>query len=213
MAATSLQAAAQNRNFIINIALGLGNSGFDIPDPSITGEISRICYPVAGLQVQKRISDRWALNIFPHLGMSGNKRVLSNPIGSITELKSISAFFNLSVHPKYFFHRSFYTSVGPEVSYLLWNYGSTFNEEERLSNQKETDFFNRTNFLISSSIGYSKKIASSKKGTPIEIDALWFIELRLKKGITNILDSSIFSESSTISSIELVTGLSFSSKE
>ena len=107
-------------------------------------------------------------------------------------IKSTSAFINLAVHPKYFFNKGLFLSVGPEVSYLIWNYGSTYNKDERLSNIKETKYFNRTNLLISSSIGVSTKIGESRKKAPIQIDALWYLELRIKKGLTNILNSDYF---------------------
>lgn len=205
---------AQNRNFTVGISVGVGNSGFNVK-PQEDGNFKRILYPTGGLQIQKRISDKWALNLYPNLGMSGNKRILDNPIGSINEVRSTSAFVNLALHPKYFLTESFYFSLGPEFSYLLWNYGSSYNNGERISNIKETDFFNRANFLISSSFGLSMKVAESRKGAPIAIDALWHLELRAKKGVTNILDKSTLGEntSATVLSFELVTGISFTSKK
>ena len=206
-------AIAQNRNFIVSLSLGAGNSGFEIEDQG-DDEIKRIYYPTGGIQVQKRINSKWAINIYPNVGMSGNRRILANPMGNITEIKSTSAFVNLSVHPKYHLNKTVYFSLGPEVSYLIWNYGSTYNDDERLSNVKETEFFNRTNLLVSSAIGISKKVGESRRDAPLQIDVLWHLELRIKKGITNILDSDFFEDdiSSNILSFEVVTGISFASK-
>ncbi|MFK7908798.1 MAG: outer membrane beta-barrel protein [Chitinophagales bacterium] len=211
----SSEVAGQNRNFMVNLSLGAGNSGFKI-DETGQGEVKRIFYPMGGIQIQKRISSKWAINIFPNVGMSGNRVVLPNPIGNTTEVKSTSAFINLALHPKYYFNNSAYFSFGPEISYLLWNYGSTYNkEDDRLSNLKETAFFNRTNLLVSSSLGISMKVGESRKKAPVQIDALWYLEFRLKKGLTNILNKEIFGNeaSSSISSFELVTGFSFASKK
>ncbi|MEO1437159.1 MAG: hypothetical protein AAFV80_16575, partial [Bacteroidota bacterium] len=110
---------------------------------------------------------------------------------------------------------SFYVSFGPELSYLLWNFGSTFSGAERQSNINETEFFNRTNLLVSASIGLSKKVGESRKKAPVQIDALWFLEFRGKQGITNILNADAFNDevSSRILSFELVTGFSFASKK
>lgn len=208
----TVDARAQNRNFIVNLSLGAGNSGFINNEGE--GEIKRIFYPTGGLQFQKQINDNWAINFYPNVGLSGSRRVLDTPVGNITEVKSTSAFVNFALHPKYFFGENTYFSLGPELSYLLWNYGSTFNNEERLSNIKETAFFNRTNLLVSSSIGISKKITESRKNAPVEIDALWFLEFRIKKGITNILKREFFGEdaTSTVLSFEILTGISFASK-
>ena len=146
--------------------------------------------------------------------MSGNRVELSMPITNITEVKSTSAFFSLAAHSKYFINKDFYFSVGPEVSYLMWNYGSTYIDDERQTYLKETEFFNRTNFLVSSSVGFSKKVEESRKNAPIQIDLLWYLELRMKKGVTNILKEDFFGDlTSSILSFELVTGISFSSKK
>lgn len=206
-------AKAQNRNFLLQISLGVGNSGFQIEDVG-EDEVKRIYYPVGGIHLQKRISPSWALDAFPNVDMSGNRRILETPIGQITEIRSTSAFLNLSLHPKYIPGRSFYVSLGPEISYLLWNYGSTYQGDERLSNIRETDFFNRTNLLISSSVGFSQKVGESRKNAPVQIDVFWHLEFRAKKGITNILNRDVFGNnaSSTILSFELVTGISFASK-
>jgi len=210
----AINTQAQNRNFIVNLSLGAGNSGFQVENEG-NDELKRIFYPLGGLQIQKRINSKWAINIYPNVGMSGNRRLLSTPIGNITELRSTSAFVNLGLHPKYYLNESLYLSLGPEISYLLWNYGSTFNGDDRLSNVKETEFFNRTNLLASSSIGLSKKVGESRKNAPVQIDALWYLEFRAKKGITNILDRNVFGDdvSSTIFSLEIVTGISFASKK
>lgn len=203
---------SQNKNFAFNFAFGVGNSGFDIEEEG-EDQVNRIYYTMGGLQFHKRLKNKWALQFFPNVGMSGNTRNLSAPIGGITRVKSTSAFINLAIHPKYFISSSTYVSLGPEISYLIWNYGSTFREDERISNRNETEFFNRTNFLLSSSIGWSTKVSESRKKSPVEIDLLWFIEMRLKKGLTNILSQDYFpSSSSTTSTIELVTGFSFASK-
>ncbi len=209
------EVSAQNKNFMVNLSFGAGNSGFKIEETG-EGETKRIFYPMAGIQIQKRISSKWALNIFPNVGMSGNRTVLPNPIGNITKVKSTSAFINLALHPKYYFNNSTYFSFGLEIAYLIWNYGSTYNnEDDRLSNVKETEFFNRTNLLVSSAFGISIKVDESRKKAPVQIDALWYLELRLKKGITNILNKDIFGSgvTSSISSFELVTGISFASKK
>jgi hypothetical protein len=49
----------------------------------------------------------------------------------------------------------------------------------------------------------------------VQIDALWYLEFRVKKGLTNILNKDVFGddESSTIFSLEIVTGISFASKK
>lgn len=205
---------AQNKNFIVSLALGAGNSGFKIENEG-EDELKRIFYPTGGLQIQKRINSNWAINIYPNVGMSGNRRLLKTPVGNITEVKSTSSFVNLGLHPKYYLNNDVYFSLGPEISYLLWNYGSTYKEDERQSNIKETEFFNRTNLLASSAIGLSKKVEESRKNAPVKIDALWYLELRIKKGITNILNKDVFGDnvSSTILSFELVTGISFASKK
>ena len=209
----TIKTKAQNRHFIVSVSLGLGNSGFNIENEN-EDELKRIYYPTGGLQIQKRINSKWAINIYPNVGMSGNRRILKNPVGVITEVKSTSAFVNLGLHPKYFLNESFYFSFGPEISYLLWNYGSTFNGDERQSYIKETELFNRTNLLVSSSIGLSKKVGESRKNAPVQIDALWYLEFRIKKGVTNILNKNVFGNgvSATILSFEIVTGISFASK-
>ena len=203
----------QNKNFMVGISLGAGNSGFKIADEGTT-DLQRIYYPMGGLYFQKRISKQWAIHVFPHVGMSGNNGILENPQNNITKVSSRSAFVNLAVHPKYFFSEKTYLSFGPELSYLLWNYGSTYNGDTRLTHLEETRFFNRLNFLASSAIGFSTKVEESRKNAPIQIDALWFIELRLKKGLTNILSKEYFGNDvhSAIFSIELATGISFASK-
>lgn len=208
------QVNAQNKNFIVSLGLGAGNSGFKI-DNKEDDELKRIFYPTGGIQIQKRINSNWAINIYPNVGMSGNKRRFKNPNSAITELRSTSAFVNLGLHPKYYLNDNVYFSLGPEFSYLLWNYGSTYVGDERQSNIKETDFFNRTNLLVSSSIGLSKKVDESRKNAPVQIDVLWFLEFRIKKGITNILNKDIFGDniSSRTLSFELVTGFSFASKK
>lgn len=210
----TISAEAQNKNFIVNLSLGVGNSGFKIEDEG-ADELRRIFYPTGGLQIQKRINSKWAINVYPNVGMSGNRRTLNIPVGNITEVRSTSAFFNLGLHPKYYMNESIYFSFGPEVAYLLWNSGSTFNGEERQSNIKETDAFNRTNLLASSSIGFTKKIGESRNHAPVQIDALWYLEFRVKKGITNILNRNVFGNnaSSTIFSLEIVTGISLASKK
>jgi len=204
---------AQNKNFIVNFAIGAGNSGFKIEE---TGgdEVKRIFYPMGGIQIQKRINTKWALNLFPNVGMSGNDRILSNPINSITRIKTSSAFINFAVHPKYYFNETFYFSAGPELAYLLWNYGSAYNDENRLSHLEETKYFNRINLLVSSSLGISIKVGESRKKAPVQIDALWYLEFRIKKGITNILNKDFFGNEAktSILSLELVTGISFASK-
>lgn len=209
----TIHVEAQNRSIMFNLSLGVGNSGFEVEGEG-EDEIRRIFYPTVGIQVQKRINSKWAMNIYPNVGMSGNRRILSTPMGNITEVRSTSAYVNLAIHPKYYLNEVIYFSLGPEFSYLMWNYGSTFNGDERQSNIKETQFFNRTNLLISSSIGLSKRIGESRRNAPIQIDALWFLEIRGKKGITNILDKEALgiNVSSTISSLEIVTGISFASK-
>jgi hypothetical protein len=205
---------AQNRSLLFSFSLGAGYSGFKIEDPT-EGDLKGIFYPTGGLQIQKRISPSWAINIYPSVSLSGNRIMLDNPSGNITELRSTSAFVNLSIHPKYYINSSVYCTLGPEISYLLWNYGSTFNDDERQSNTEETIFFNRTNFLMSAALGISKKVAESRRNAPVQIDALWYLELRVKQGITNILNDDFFGNdvSSTISAIELVTGISFASKK
>lgn len=206
-------AMAQNNNFITSIALGAGNSGFQIEEQT-EGDAKRLFYPMGGIQIQKRIGPKWAIIFFPNVGMSGNRRTLTVPLENITEVKTTSAYVNLAIHPKYYLSQKFYVSLGPEISYLLWNYGSTYDGDTRLSNIEETRFFNRTNLVASSSLGFSTKVGESRKNAPIQIDALWFVELRAKQGITNILNKDFFAENlkSRISSIELVMGISFSSK-
>lgn len=210
----SFKLKAQNRSFIVNLSVGVGNSGFKVNNET-KGELRRLFYPTGGLQLQKQLSTKWAINIYPNVGMSGNKRVLDTPVGNVTAVKSTSAFVNLGLHPKYYLNESIYCSLGPEISYLLWNYGSTFNGDIRLSNIKETASFNRFNFLISSSIGCSKKIQGSRKNAPVQIDALWYLEFRVKKGLSNVLNKDVFGSdlSSTIFSLELLTGISFASKK
>jgi len=67
---------------------------------------------------------------------------------------------------------------------------------------------------LSSSVGFSKKVEESRKNAPIQIDLLWYLELRMKKGVTNILKEDFFGDlTSSILSFELVTGISFSSKK
>lgn len=204
---------AQNNDFFISIALGAGNSGFD-SFGSEEDEVSNIYYPVAGIQLQKRLNPKWALNIFLNIGMSGNKRDLNQPIGSATRIKSTSAFVSLALHPKYYFNKSFYASFGPEISYLIWSRGSAYNEDELITKNDETQFFHRTSLLVSSSLGISRKVGQSRKNAPVQIDALWFLEFRMKKGVTNILniDPSIVEISSSILAFELVMGISFSSQ-
>ena len=207
------QLKAQNRNFMVNLSIGAGNSGFNTAEP-LDDKIKSIYYPIAGVQIQKRIHSKWALNVFPNVGMSGNKRIFSNPVGNVTEVRSTSAFVNLALHPKYYINDVLYLSLGPEVSCLLWNRGSTYNGSERQTRINETRFFNRIGILASSSIGISKKIETSRKNAPIQIDALGYLEFRLKKGLTNILNRDFFSDelSSTILSFEIVVGFSFSSQ-
>ncbi len=205
---------SQNRNFLVSISLGIGNSRFNIENQS-EEEIRRLFYPTGGLQIQKRINSKWAINFYPNVGMSGKRIILSKPVENITEIKSTSAFMNFSLCPKYYLKESIYLSLGPELSYLLWNYGSKYRGDKRISNIEETEFFNRINLLVSSSIGFSKKVTESRHNAPIQIDFLWFLELRAKKGITNILNKKKFGESvsSTVLAFEIVTGFSFASKE
>ena len=205
----------QNRNFHVNLALGVGLSGFEIEDTG-TDELKRLFYPMTGLQFQKRINPKWAINIFPNVGMSGMTRTLSDPIANnITQVKTKSAFINLAIHSKYYINDNFYFCFGPEIGYLIWNYGSAFSDDRRLYNRKETDNFNRVNLLLSSSLGFSKKIEESRKDAPVQIDVLLFLELRFKKGITNIINNDLIEQdfSTSINSIELVTGFSFGSKK
>lgn len=203
---------SQNRDFTVSIALGAGNSGFQINQPSMD-KLSRIYYPMGGIHIQKSISEKFALNFFPNVGLSGIKRILAEPRGDFTESRSTSAFVNLAIHPKYFLSNGLYVSVGPELSYLLWNYGSIYNGEQRLSHLEETEYFSRVNLLLSASVGISTKISESRKNAPVEIDALWFLEFRTKKVLTNILKRNVFGNtSSSILSFELVTGISFASK-
>ncbi|MFK8102610.1 MAG: porin family protein [Saprospiraceae bacterium] len=214
--AFSSQAVAQNRNFTTSLSLGIGSSGFDLEE-SVVGDAKRIFYPMGGIQFQKRLSPKWALTVFPNVGMSGNEREFTLSVGSLENqtIKSTSAFLNLAVHPKYFFNKLFYLSAGPELSYLLWNYGSAYNGDERIYNVKETNFFNRVNLLVSSSVGISMKVAESRKNAPVQIDALWYLEFRFKKGLTNILNQEALGTDKTTSIIafELVTGISFASKK
>ncbi|MEO0724903.1 MAG: outer membrane beta-barrel protein [Bacteroidota bacterium] len=209
-----VEAAAQNSNFSISLALGAGNSGFSQDNQNKDG-LKRIFYPTGGLQVQKRINTKWAINIYPNVGLSGNRRMLDIPVGNITEVRSTSAFLNLGIHPKYYLRKSVYLSLGPEISYLLWNNASTYAGDDRQSNIRETELFNRTNLLVSSAVGIVKKIGESRKDAPLQIDAWWFLEFRAKYGVTNILNDDFFgaSLSSTISSFEIVTGISFASKK
>ncbi|MEL6972639.1 MAG: hypothetical protein AAFO02_20915, partial [Bacteroidota bacterium] len=69
-----VEAAAQNSNFSISLALGAGNSGFSQDNQNKDG-LKRIFYPTGGLQVQKRINTKWAINIYPNVGLSGNRRM------------------------------------------------------------------------------------------------------------------------------------------
>lgn len=205
---------AQNRNFFTGVTLGVGNSGFKILEEG-EDDLQRIYYPMAGLHIQKRINDNWAIHFFPNVGMSGNDRVLKTPQNNITKIGTRSAFLNLAIHPKYYINNHFYCSAGPEVSYLIRNSGRTYNGDTRLTSLNETRFFNRVNLLVSSAIGYSIKVQESRRNAPVQVDVLWFIELRLKKGITNILSKDFFPSddlNSNIFSIELATGICISSK-
>ncbi len=211
----STATSAQNRNFITSLSLGFGYSGFDLEKNAI-GDAQPIFYPMGGIQLQKRLSPKWALTVFPNVGMSGNTKSVDLSLAPIRRVKSTSAFVNLAVHPKYYLNKLFYISAGPELSYLLWNYGSAFNEEERqIYNVEETDFFKRVNLLVSSSLGFSTKVAESRKNAPVQIDALWYLEFRFKRGISNILDPDFFGndQSTGIIAFELVTGISFASKK
>lgn len=204
---------AQNKNFFVGLSLGAGYSGFKTNN---TGEdkLSYLFYPMGGILIQKRIKPKWAISIFPNLGMSGNIREFSTAIAGINKIKSTSAFINLAVHPKYYINKKVYVSAGPEIAYLIWNQGSAFIDDERISRMNETEYFNRVNLLVSSSIGFSLKVEESRKNAPIQIDALWYLEFRTKKGITNILNKDYFGNEykSSILSFEIVTGISFSSK-
>ncbi|MBK9257101.1 MAG: outer membrane beta-barrel protein [Saprospiraceae bacterium] len=196
------------------LAVGVGNSGFNLETDG-EDQIKNLYYPVGGIQIQKRIHKNWAINVFPNVGLSGNIRKLAQPFNGITEIKTTSAFVNIAIHPKYYFNKLFYLSAGPEYSYLLWNYGTTYNNEVQLTRIKETQYFNRSNLFLSSAVGLSLKAGESRKNAPVQIDVLWYLEFRFKKGITNLLKADLAGNEvySNITAIELVTGISFSSKQ
>jgi hypothetical protein len=204
---------AQNGDFLVSISLGVGNSGFKIMNVN-EDKVKWIYYPTGGLQIQKRLSPKWAINFYPNVWASGNQRVFKTPSLNLTSVKSLSSFISLGIHGKYFLNKSIYCSLGPELSYLIRNHGSTYNGEYRMTNKNETQYFNRLNFLLSSSIGISQKIEESRKNAPIQINVLWYIEFRLRKGISNILNEEYFGKDSYSSALafEVVTGFSFASK-
>ncbi len=209
-----MEAIAQNNNFSLSLAVGAGNSGFSRENQN-EDELKRIFYPTGGLQVHKRINTKWAINIYPNVGLSGNRRTLDIPAGNITEVRSTSAFLNLGLHPKYYFGESIYLSLGPEISYLLWNNASTYAGNDRQSSIRETELFNRTNLFVSAATGIAKKIGEARENAPLQMDAWWFLEFRAKHGITNILNDNFFGAgtSSTISAFEIVMGISFLTKK
>ena len=204
----------QNNNTMFGFGIGGGNSGF-ISDENPENAVNKLYYMTAGLFFQKRISDRWAINVFPNVGLSGHKTELMSSTNSSTSAKSITYLLNVAVHPKYFINKNLYVSVGPEYSYVLRNIGQTSNKEDVFSIVNETKYFNRNNLLISSAIGYSFKVDQTAKRSPIQFDALWYLEFRFKRGLTNMLKrTELLSDvSSKLLAFELVTGVSFSSKK
>ncbi|MBK7697487.1 MAG: hypothetical protein IPJ39_01565 [Saprospiraceae bacterium] len=104
--------------------------------------------------------------------------------------------------------------MGPEYSYLIRNIERTFIHDVQFSIVNETKYFNRNNLLISSAIGCSFKVDQTAKRSPIQFDALWYLEFRFKRGLTNMLKKNeLFNDvGSKLLAFELVTGVSFSSK-
>jgi len=204
----------QNNNIMFGLGFGVGNSGF-LSDESPENEVSKLYYMTGGLFFQKRLGDRWAINFLPNVGLSGHKTELESSANSATSAKSITYLLNVAVHPKYFIKKNLYVSVGPEYSHVLRNIGQTYNKEDVFSIVNETKYFNRNNLLISSAIGCSFKVDQTAKRSPIQFDALWYLEFRFKRGLTNMLKKNeLFNDvGSKLLAFELVTGVSFSSKK
>ncbi len=202
----------QNRNNAFGFSLGVGNSGFEMEEIG-ADKVESLYYPSVGISYQRKLDDRWAASFSLTTGMSGNKRFLETPVFGVTSVQSKSAFINLPIHVKYYSKRNIYISLGSEASFLIWNYGSTYNGDQQIRNVKETDQFKRTNFFVSTSIGYSIKMGESRKNAPVQVDVFLFVELRYKQGINNILQEEFFGDiDSRISAFELVMGFLLGSK-
>ncbi|HMT53588.1 MAG TPA: hypothetical protein PKD16_11335 [Saprospiraceae bacterium] len=204
----------QNNNTMFGLGFGVGNSGF-LADESPENNVRNIYYLTANFHFQKRISEKWAINFLPNVGLSGHKTELESSANSATSAKSITYLLNVAVHPKYFIKKNLYVSVGPEYSHVLRNIGQTYNKEDVFSIVNETKYFNRNNLLISSAIGCSFKVDQTVKRSPIQFDVLWYFEFRFKRGLTNMLKKNeLFNDvGSKLLAFELVTGVSFSSKK
>ncbi len=196
---------AQNRDYVLSLVLGAGQSGVNNTTAGVD-RVSRIFYPTGGIQLQTKLNKSWAINIYPGLSMSGNVRELSQPLFGISKADSKSAFLNLGIHGKYYTPSNVYFSFGPEISYLLWSFTRTFSGETLISNENQTEFLNRSGFHLSAAIGYSKPFGSKRKDTKLNFDPLWFIELRGRQSLTNLLPDS--QTATRFSAIEIVTGIS-----
>lgn len=203
----------QTNNTLFGFGFGVGNSGF-LADESPENNVRNIYYLTANFHFQKRISEKWAINLFPNAGLSGHKMEVNLPFSKATTATSISYLINLAIQPKYHFKKNFYVSLGPEYSYLIRNIERTFIHDVQLSSINETEYFNRNNLLISSALGCSFKVDLTAKRSPIQFDVLWYLEFRFKRGLTNMLKKNeLFNEvGSKLLAFELVTGVSFSSK-
>jgi len=205
-------AKAQVPNSQGGLSLGIGSGGFNVEAGE--DDVSNIFYPTIGLFYQRRLSDRWSLHLHPNVSLAGNKRIFNQQQNGITEVRSTSGFVNLAVQPKYHPSGGLYVSTGPELAYLLWNYGSSYRGEQRLNRNNETEFFNRLALNAIASVGYSFKVGESRKNAPWQTDVFWFVELRVKKGLTGLLKESMVSSDDNISlfGVEFQTGFSFGKK-
>ena len=203
----------QNNNTMFGFGIGGGNSGF-ISDENPENAVRKLYYMTGGLFFQKKMNDKWAINMFPNVGLSGHRMEANGNFGKATTVTSISYLINVAIQPKYHFKNNFYVSLGPEYSYIIRNIRFTFIHDVQLSSINETEYFNRNNLLISSALGCSFKVDLTAKRSPIQFDALWYLEFRFKRGLTNMLKKNeLFNDvGSKLLAFELVTGVSFSSK-
>ncbi len=177
-------------------------------------EVTKLIRPVSGIRFQKKISDKWAITLIPNVSLMGNIRNY-NTLLSITKAKSESALVNIDIKPMYYFSDRFYISAGPSVSYLIWSRGTAYKDEMVIRSRSEINHFNRWNVFATASLGFSDKLTHSRKNAPIQIDVLWFVELRSSYGLTNILKEEILNitGSQSYSLIALVTGFNFGARE
>ncbi len=202
---------AQNRNFVFNLALGAAHTGLAI-NPASGISTQHPVSAIAGFQFQKRLSKGWALNLSPYLFEAINEGATPRNLANFDRVKTSTTFLSFALHPKYFISKKFYCSLGPELSLRLSSYGSTYRGQQRQTYRNESNSLKEVHVLASFALGISGRIGSSRKNAVVPIDAFWFTELRLKRGLNDINALTISEDTSIrVSGIEWVVGLSLAS--